>query len=97
MDTTEIDLHEAALLKAQKHDFPTILTTDAISKCMAAANDIVDAIQFSHRLKGRKLESFRQLNNFQVWPCTRAIQLSCHIEARSGRHHTFHSHLARAF
>ena len=77
VDTVEIMLHECALLKVQKNKLPSVLTTDAISKCTSAATDIVDSLQMGERLTGRKLESFQQLSNFHAWPITTATHICC--------------------
>ncbi|RYP01289.1 hypothetical protein DL766_003773 [Monosporascus sp. MC13-8B] len=75
LDTVEINLHEAALAKAQTDELPVSLTTESISKCVSAASGIVEAAQLGQQLTDKKLEMFRQLDHFLILPITAAIQV----------------------
>ncbi|KAL6861998.1 fungal-specific transcription factor domain-containing protein [Trichoderma novae-zelandiae] len=75
LNTIKISLHETALIKVEKDKLPVSLAADAISQCVTAVDDIVKAIQLGMRLTGNKLETFRQLDRFLVWPITTSIQV----------------------
>ncbi|KAH6603965.1 hypothetical protein Trco_007411 [Trichoderma cornu-damae] len=75
LNTLKINLHETALIKVEKDQLPVNLAADAISKCSSAVTDIVKAVQLGMRLTGNKLETFRQLDRFFVWPITTSIQV----------------------
>ncbi|KAJ5788011.1 hypothetical protein N7457_003001 [Penicillium paradoxum] len=74
MDAVEMCLHETALLKAREDGLPAALMADSTSKCMAAAQDVADALLVTRQLWGQRLDAFRQLDQFIVWPVTIAIK-----------------------
>ncbi|PHH59138.1 hypothetical protein CDD81_3696 [Ophiocordyceps australis] len=71
----EVSLHEAALAKVEREKLPPGLAAEAVSKCMAAASEVVSAVQLGRRLGDRRAEIFQQLDQFLVWPMTTAIQV----------------------
>ena len=75
LNSVEINLHEAAITKAQNDDLPAALATEALAKCIVAATDMAEAVQIGRRLTDKRLEGFRQLDQFLIWPITTAIQV----------------------
>lgn len=72
----EIKLHEVAWAKIEKEKLPSILTTEAISRCQAATTYILGAIQVGQQLKGSASETFRRASVFYAKTITKAIE-SC--------------------
>lgn len=79
LNTLKINLHETALFKVEKEQLPTNLATEAREQCASAVTDIVKAVQLGMKLAGNKLETFRHLDRFFVWPITTAIQVCFRI------------------
>ncbi|KAL7929930.1 fungal-specific transcription factor domain-containing protein [Trichoderma chlorosporum] len=75
LNALNINLHETVLLKIEKDQLPVNVAADAVAKCVSSVTDIVKAIQLGMRLTGNKLETFRQLDRFLVWPITTSIQV----------------------
>ncbi len=75
LNSVEINLHEAAIMKAQNDDLPAALAAEALTKCILAATDMVEAVQLGRRLTDKRLEGFRQLDQFLIWPITSALQV----------------------
>ncbi|PHH58427.1 hypothetical protein CDD82_3039 [Ophiocordyceps australis] len=71
----EVSLHEAALAKVEREKLPSGLAAEAVSKCMAAASEIVSAVQLGRRLGDCRAEIFQQLDQFLIWPMTTAMQV----------------------
>ncbi|KAL5084591.1 hypothetical protein Trisim1_011593 [Trichoderma cf. simile WF8] len=75
LNALKINLHETVLIKVEKDQLPVNLATDAVAQCVCAVTDIVQAVQLGMRLTGNKLETFRHLDRFLVWPITTSIQV----------------------
>ncbi|KAF7524692.1 hypothetical protein G7054_g11329 [Neopestalotiopsis clavispora] len=74
LNTVELNLQETALARIRHNQLPNELTAAATAKCATCAADTVEALQMGLLLKGNKLEMFRQLDQFLIWPITTTIQ-----------------------
>ncbi|KAJ5817282.1 hypothetical protein N7447_009515 [Penicillium robsamsonii] len=94
MDAVEMCLHKTALQKGRDDELPAALMADSTSKCMAAAQDVADALLVTRQLWGQRLDAFRQLDQFIVWPITTAIQ-NCLDRMKQGEREAHAGYYAR--
>ncbi|KAK8029896.1 hypothetical protein PG993_011187 [Apiospora rasikravindrae] len=75
LDTVEILLHKAAFSRVERDQLLKDLGVSAGSKCVTGAKDVVEALQLGQALVGNKLEMFRQLGQFLIWPIATSLQV----------------------
>jgi hypothetical protein len=72
----EMLLHGTALSKAETEShLPTVLRTEAATRCAAAAARVYDVIVQGKQFGGAEMDGHRQSGEFFIWPITSAIAI----------------------
>lgn len=71
----DILLHEAAVVKADKHALPKALITESNNRCSQAAMRVVEGVSLSRKLAQPKRTMFRQMNIYCMWPVCMAMKV----------------------